>query len=346
MYTKNTIDLLEQLPSYFMARYDYQSTMGRFLTSFGQRLDSLEKALGDFRNSFSLDNMDLSQPWLVYKGLLPYESFNCKFKVKLPEDILMNKVDFLEDFLRVKVPGGYLTEELHFPYPYWVDQETHAIYTRQPVKKITLLIYTNERDTESTNERDMESTSATEHEVTMYPHQIWTDFDEYGFLLNLPRLEGEDNVKYKHRLMDAERYMGESNKTALTFFLHRSLGLVFYQKWNDPSNSPIRFQNTPIVPESVRVNSNLASHLVEQDDDGYFMAPDSSLPENSIVSYYAGVQIKDIQDFSIPEIMKIRDKVHHESPLTWDERKLGFGYWPHENTIKGLGYIPVHYDME
>ena len=59
-------------------------------------------------------------------------------------------------------------------------------------------------------------------------HQVWNELDEFGLLLDLPRIEGERNPSYKQRLFDVFVNRASSSYRGLINGITRELGLSLY----------------------------------------------------------------------------------------------------------------------
>ena len=55
-------------------------------------------------------------------------------------------------------------------------------------------------------------------------HHVFNELDRHGLLLNLPRLEGEDNASYKQRLFDVMVHRADSSYLGLIYGVTRELG--------------------------------------------------------------------------------------------------------------------------
>lgn len=56
-------------------------------------------------------------------------------------------------------------------------------------------------------------------------HSVFNELDQFGILLGLLRLEGEDNIQYKQRLMDVMVHRAGSSYLGLIYGITRELGL-------------------------------------------------------------------------------------------------------------------------
>ncbi len=64
-------------------------------------------------------------------------------------------------------------------------------------------------------------------------------FDEHGLLIGLPRLKGESNASYKHRLLDVFVHRANSTYNGLIYAITRDLGLsLFYGAQINPKVHP------------------------------------------------------------------------------------------------------------
>jgi hypothetical protein len=57
------------------------------------------------------------------------------------------------------------------------------------------------------------------------PHKVFNEFDQFGELLDLKRIQGEDNVQYKQRLLDVMVHRSDSTYLGLIYGITRELGL-------------------------------------------------------------------------------------------------------------------------
>jgi hypothetical protein len=61
--------------------------------------------------------------------------------------------------------------------------------------------------------------------LTPTPYSIFNEFDRFGELLGLTRLQGEDNAAYKRRLLDVLVHKADSTYIGLIYGITRELGL-------------------------------------------------------------------------------------------------------------------------
>lgn len=103
----------------------------------------------------------------------------------------------------------------------------------------------------------------------------WNALDEFGLLLSLPRLSGESNKNYKHRLMDVSVHRANSSINGLVYGITRELGYSLF--------NPIRidpkmryggkfFPRDPMIEFShsiVRLYSDYSNRVIDTEIDRY-----------------------------------------------------------------------------
>lgn len=79
------------------------------------------------------------------------------------------------------------------------------------------------------------------------PHQIFNEFDRFGQLLDLKRIEGEDNVSYRRRLLDVMVRRSDSTYIGLIYGVTRELGLRILDVMN--IKPVVDGNDVPVAPQ-------------------------------------------------------------------------------------------------
>jgi hypothetical protein len=115
--------------------------------------------------------------------------------------------------------------------------------------------------------------------LTPTSYHVFNEFDNFGLLIGLPRIEDETNAEYKKRLLDVFVHRSDSTYLGLIFGITRELGLSLKQigtistllDSNDvplASNPAIVFKNTKCYIYSDYANSTLIATLDRFDQNG------------------------------------------------------------------------------
>jgi hypothetical protein len=133
-------------------------------------------------------------------------------------------------FTASAAPASGSTFEVHYTtYDvfYVLPEDVPYVYTREPYFEVWL------QTTGPTPNGGTAVNNLAPGEVVFPPvlHMVWTGLDECGTYLNKPRLQGEDNLAYQRRLIDAVLYPSGPTLPLLRNALATELGLVNHVSW-------------------------------------------------------------------------------------------------------------------
>lgn len=348
-----------KLPTWFRMRKDPSSIGAQFLNVMSLSFDDIQEILDTFYNNQYLYSSDISQVDIIYKAILPASiSKDSNIKIK-SESIFLEEATSLERFLTSLTTDKLNHYEIYYNNPYYIDYDKHLIYVRYPYQKsssypdgkINLYFY-------SSNEKLL-----FEQVLKLNIHQVWNSFDEFGILLNTPRLYGEVNLSYKKRLLDVFKHPGNSSKQGIYNHIGRSLKLSREKIWIDGSKDMI-LEEPRIYIHTVEVDGEKWDEdLTYIDIENRLVLLGNPLYEGKIrkINYISNLSIHELHDkddvefqqdlFDIDGIQKPMleyyiDVIHKNIPIEWDRFLWGTGQWQDENTeIKDVT-IPRFFDAK
>lgn len=358
-FRETTRKLIKRLPTWFKIRRNPVGSVGAyFLDVFGVELEEIEKLLeyaADQTHSLTLDETQLTQ---IYKVQLP-DTINEKdrFAVIGSNAEVLERCDSLSYFLK---PPYFLSEEkmIYHNLLFLIDYKEKLLYLRKsfevekdaPFGKVRVHIY-----------KDGEEESWYNSDLTLKPHKLWNFYDEFGLLLDTPRLKGETNKDYKDRILDVFKNPASSTRIGLLNGIARELGIRKTLLWNDTSKDLI-IKDSMVVCNCIRVNGKiLPVNKVWIDlDDNIIIKADKDLPDEVEVSYVSGIEMhalnnkedRDLQNqlfqanglattLLLQYVKRVKDKI----PVEWDSFRWNEGYWDANLAENGgIAFVPAIMD--
>lgn len=200
MASSVTEKMLLYLPSWMKMRKDPNSIGAQFLDCVGVQLEDIENYLDELLNDQFIGTAATSQPDIIYK--YPFGALiSSEVEITNVEGVLegITYVVEIQDGLR----PFYLTADDSDNCVFDFDKK--LLYTRRQYDFINI-----------------EGTGPYVGQI----HHVWNSFDEFGLLLDCPRLFGEKNSSYKTRLLDVFKKPGSSTKTGLANYISRELQIT------------------------------------------------------------------------------------------------------------------------
>ena len=196
--SKMTKQMLRMLPSWMKIRKDPDSIGAQFLDVFGLELTDISEYLDHQLNNQFIGSVNLGEIAYIYRTKIPY--------VKQSDNLVVTS-GTQELTREYKVYDFYAQDE--DAHVFIVNNEAGILYTRRNYDSLTLTI------------NNQESIP-----LTLNLHHVWNCFDEFGLLLGLHRLYGEDNLHFKERILDVFKRPGNATRQGLQNSIGRELGIA------------------------------------------------------------------------------------------------------------------------
>lgn len=356
---KHLEKIQKKLPTWFRMRRDPDSVGARFLNVMGLTLDDVEEVLNYAYEQRYLPTADIAQVDIVYRAGLPSTiNPDTEIAIRSKYNSLIEAKD-LEQFMTSLQTDRLNHNEIFYDNPYYIDFEHRYIYVRRlydptpekPEGEIRLVTY-----------------DAGGNEIItildLMLHHVWNFFDEFGLLLNIPRLYGEKNKDYKERLMDAFRRPASAARRGLYNGITRELGLVKQQVWlNGASDYVIKDSRADI--ESIFVDDEpWPLDLLEVDESGRVILIGNYQYEGMErkVSFAYGVTLHEFhnkEDLAFQQMLfdidghgkemlqYYVDIINDKVPIMWDHFVWGLSFWDvADPETTGYGVIPTFFDAK
>lgn len=348
-----------KLPTWFKMRKDPTTVGARFLNVMGFGLDDVKAILDYAYEQQFLPTTDLEQVDIVYKASIPTltSSMNLEFS---SEYYQMQRAGTLERFLTSLQTDKLSHKEIFYDHPCYIDYERNLVYVRRPYDnnreypegKITMKVFNSE------------GKQIDKALLKLNMHHIWNFFDEFGLLLDTPRLYGETNFEYKNRLYKVFQRPANSSKEGLYNGIARELGLIKELVWHDGGKDFI-IRDARVKLNSIEVDSEpYPEEMIEIDSSGRtILAGEIGYQgEKRSISYIAGVTMHelhnkkdlafqdtlfDIDGRATSMLQYYVDIINSKVPITWNHFVWGVGFWDVANPdMSGYGVVPTFYDAE
>lgn len=351
MYTEK---IIKALPYWFKIKKDAKDSIGaQFLDIIGLELDNARYILDYAYMQNKVDCADEEFIDIVYKTILP-DNLNIQDiqLVKSSENTLI-KTTRLTQFFGINL-NGIEYPELYGNHVFYADNSRNILYVRHsydieedyPDGQITVTI----------NNKP--------YTLALTLHHVWNFFDEFGMLLDCPRIYGENNKEYKKRILDVFENPGGSNKKGLLNGIARELGIRNHILWIDGEKDLI-LEDPMIVLNSINVDGILYSEKdVYITEHNTILIPGSTKYKNKErkVSYVSGIEMHQLHnkndikldnelfniDSSATNLLKYyTERIHSMAPIMWGQFRWNEAYWDiSDSDLGGLAFIPNLYDGE
>lgn len=207
--TDKTKSMMSLLPSWMKMAKDEESVGAKFLDVFGAEIQDIEDYLDGIWNDMYIDSINLQQAEFCYKVPIARrdvidQQYAASVTVTINEEVVAcMPQDTLRQF--------YNAEEESF----MVDTLDGYIYVKASNEHMKDNIF---KPFQAIN------VNGTMHYEYML-HHIWNTFDEFGMLLNLYRLPGERNERFKDRILQVFKDPAGADKDGLVTGISRELGI-------------------------------------------------------------------------------------------------------------------------
>ncbi len=356
-FSKITREMQKLLPRWFKMRKDVNSVGAQFLNIFGLQYEDIEFYLQYAFDNQYIDTVDVNQVDIIYKASLP-SSLTYESKIDLfGEGMKMDGAGSLREFLMGLNPKFLAHKELYYPNPFYIDWDRKLVYVKRayrvsdtnPEGEIMLVVYQGE-------------TKLFETTVPTMVHHVWNFFDEFGLLLDTPRLYGEKNLGYKERLLDVFRHPANSTRRGMINSLARELGLYRKEHWHDAALD-FTIKQANVIVETIEVDGKVwDSARTEYDrSDRLVLKGDLALLGKArTVQYVAGLQLHtfhnrtdyafqnelySVDRLATPMLQYYVDLITNEVPIMWEQFIWNESFWDIADVnMSGYGYIPSYND--
>lgn len=320
----------------------------KFLNVFGLEYDDMRYILDYSFEQMFINKMDVNYLNKAYKICIPPGISYTDIKYIRSNSVILTQVDTLVDFFDITY-GIYDKPQNFQKDVYLIDTEREIIYTKYKYdvsdnyKYGKLTLVTNDYE---------------EYELPIYTHYVWNFFDELGLLLNLKRIDEEDNLSYKERLLNVFKYKQNSSKTGMLNAISNELGLRKTVIWKDTTKDLI-IKDPMIVISEIEIHNRFINKddVIFINNDGYVVLKHSDMYLTDVeVSYTTGVELhslSDKDDFKIQSelfnldgtstklLNKYFNRIHSISPIIWDRFVWDKAYLDvTDKDIGGIAYIP------
>lgn len=339
-------------------RRDKDSLGAQFLNVFGLTFEDVYNTVTYVRQQYKIGTADLKQADIIYKGSLP-TTITSSSRIRLTgSSYLLESVSDMGAFLTNMAGDELAYEELYYNNPFYVDWDKHFIYVRKPYD-ITSDAPEGRIILEVIGDNGIVTFTQV---IPLHIHHVWNFFDEFGLLLDTPRLYGEKNESYSERILDVFRHPSNSSRRGLVNGLGRELGLTHKEVWQDDRFDYILFPPR-VVRETIEVDGRAVEDAnLDTDNSGrIIIVGDSASPGvTRTVTYIAGVDLHkmgDRADYAFQDQLYTPqgtatalleyyvEIITKHVPIMWGQLVYGVAHWDITATdLGGTGYLPAVFD--
>lgn len=347
-----TEKILNALPHWFQIRKKSSDSLGaQFLDIAGMKLDEMRYVLEYAYEQTTIETADLDFVDVTYKTIIPMNLDSAELEEVLSSAGSLRKARKLAHFFGIGLTGIEY-KELYGHDLYFVDAKRNILYVRQPYDR-DLLCPDGQISFGVKGQRYTQSLSI---------HPVWNFFDEFGLILECPRIHGERNREYKTRLMDVFKNPAGAHREGLVNGIARELSLRKEVVWLD-GGKDFLIEDPMVVLNSIQVNGRLLSEEeVFLSEAGHvLLAGDPKLDDTELeVSYISGLEMHQVHnhadlklrnelfhvDSTATDLLKYyRDRIHSEAPIVWGHFKWDEAYWDiSDKELSGVAFLPALYD--
>lgn len=354
--TELTQKMLKRLPFWFRMKKDPNSIGAQFLNVMGLELEDVKALLDYATEQFYIGTVDLGQVDQVYKATVPIIPDGFTIQV-YGGPFQLEEAPNLTEFLTALSTDWLHSPELFYQNPYCLDLERRVLYVRQPYGAdqqppfgfVTLTVM------------DEQGRVVTSEDLPLTLHSVWNFLDEFGLLLDLPRLYGERNHEYKERLLAVFQYPANSSRPGLLNALARELAQITTAEWEDGSQD-LALPHSRVIPETIRVGGEpWPKDQLCLDDSGRTVLKGSEdrAGVRQTVQYGYGVSIMALSDKRETQFQKelwtvqehaterlrfYADLIAKQVPINWGQFLWDQGFWDVGKADMQVGVLPVFVD--
>lgn len=357
-FSEITTILQQGFPKWMKIRTDKNSTGAQLLNVFGLQFEDIEFYLQYALDNYYIGTADIQQIDIVYKSSIPSSLSQDNRFILSGAGMRLNEMKSLKEFFEGIDTRFLERQEVYYPNPYYVDWERRVVYFKKsysadkefPEGKVKMQLINEEGDT------------IFEHNLPQMIHHIWNFFDEFGLLLDTPRLYGERNRNYKERLLDVFRHPANSTKKGLEHLMARELELWKEVKWYDGGVDLI-IRHTNVVESSIEVDGiPYPVSAIAHDYSGRIKLAGSDSYEGQVrtVRFISGIQMHNfhnkrdlafqrdlysVDSVATPMLKYYVDVITNQVPVMWDRFIWNESFWDiADKEMSGYGQIPSFKD--
>lgn len=345
-YSEKTKEMFKLIPGWMKMARDKESIGQQFMNFFGLQFEDIEEILDDMLDNRFLISTELSQPDIIYKFDLP--------AVYIPEAQLI-----------VKGAGKTLTEQDTLK-DFYNNSDSYIIDYDKLIAYCSDSYDTNENPGQIEVIIKNKGRELYNNIITLELHHVWNSLDEFGLLLDLPRIRGERNSEYQKRLLDVFRYPANSTKTGLTFGIARELGLIRHEEWQDDTK-PFTIDRPQILANTIKIDGkDIKDDQYIKWDDGENNSAIKILPFNTgnqhDISYISQIEIHALNDKKDIAFEKqlyksdgtATDKLKYyvnlitsDIPIMWGSFIWDVSWWDSaDKDLSGIEFLPNIWDPD
>ena len=349
-FAEYTRIILDMLPHWFAIRKNSSESIGaRFLNITGLKLDDLRYVLDYAYQQCYINTADINQVDFCYKAIIPMP-----YKVSEIDTVFaygqgLKKAKDLKEFFGID--QNIKNKNLNYLDTYFIDIQRNIIYVRNKFN-VDALYENGYIEYEIKGEK---------YKQALIPHQVWNFFDEFGLLLNCPRINEEPNIEYKQRILDVFKNPSNSSKIGFINGIARELAIRTILVWRDPTKD-LELTDAMIVLNSIQVDNeywDIDNTFITESDSILLKGFDTD-KKNLEVTYVHGLEMHKLwnkndyklqkQLFTIDNKIKYNlekyiDQMNAECPIFWNTFVWNEHYWdPNSFEVTGYGTIPTLLD--
>lgn len=353
-----TDQIRAKLPHWWKMRKDKNSLGAQFLNVFGLTFEDVYDTVTYVRQQYKIGTADLKQADIIYKGSLPV-IVTSSSRIRLTgSSYLLESVSDMGAFLTNMAGDELAYEELYYNNPFYVDWDKHFVYVRKPYD-VTADYPEGSIVLEVLDANGMVTSSQT---IQLHIHHVWNFFDEFGLLLDTPRLYGEKNEPYSERILDVFRHPANSTYRGLINGIGRDLGLTHKETWEDDRFDYIIYPPR-VVKETIEVDGQpVDSANLDTDNSGriILLGNSNSSGESRTITYIARLDLHkmgDKTDYAFQDQLYTAqgtatalleyyvEIITKHVPVMWGQLVYGVGHWDITAAdLGGTGYLPAVLD--
>ena len=211
---KFTRNLMAKFPSWMKMAKDPESIGAQFLDVFGVTFQDFEDEMNEAVRNFYITTANTEIiDWIYKVPLINEEVVDSTGHLDIQEVYILDEEGNQTNVNRSPHVQNFYHRNAKKPN-YWLDRANETIYLRMDLDEVVDL------------DHPFKSLviNGSPH-YTLFLHQVWNMFDEFGLLVGLKRHYKETNLFFKERILDVFRNPGATNRTGLQAGIERELGL-------------------------------------------------------------------------------------------------------------------------
>lgn len=351
-FTDYTKKIREALPTWMEMRKNDKSIGAKFLSSIGLRLDDMNWYLDYAMKQLYIETADIHQVSTLYRAEVP-KNILITGNYRLFTDLYeATEETSLKKFMEAKKDEGDYGSLLSNT-SYYVDRESGVIYFTHPVSSSEKYTH-GQFDISIIEENGSEILRET---IPLEMHQVWNFFDEFGLMLGVPRLHGEENDVYKARILNVFKRPSSSTKEGLINGIARELGLIKKKKW-DNTKEELILSEERIVTTSILVDGWYEPHHYIDSSGRMVLLPVDSIESPAEIEYIIGISLHELHDRNdkefqrelytsdgspTPKLESYANILQSQIPIHWGQWKWDEGFWQ-EGFDMEMSFLPTSYD--